>query len=96
MKSAYRESVLLELARHGVQPAAETPPELVRDFINDLYRYEIRALRNEMIAGRIAKKDYARRVGELRDRYPVLALPIEYWTTREDNHQATLGSQDSV
>ncbi|MCI0489405.1 MAG: hypothetical protein L0229_22660 [Blastocatellia bacterium] len=76
----YRETVLAALVRHGVMPDQKTPPELVHEFINDLYRYEIRKLRDRMRAGLIAKEDYASRVSELRKRYPILSLPVEYWT----------------
>ncbi len=75
----YRQSVLSELARHGVSPKPSTPPEFVREFVNDLYVYEIRALRNRMRSGAIAKTEYASRVTELRRRYPVLSLSLNHW-----------------
>jgi len=80
MAFKYRNSVLAELARHGVEPREDTPPELVHDFVNDLYVYEIRALRRKQRAGQIPKIDYADHVKELRRRYPILSLPIQYWT----------------
>jgi hypothetical protein len=80
MSQKYRESVLNELARHGVAPCAETPPELVHDFINDLYVYEIRALKAKLKAGHFPKSEYAGRVAELRRRYPILSLPVNHWT----------------
>ena len=45
----YRADVLELLWRHGVHPSARTRPELVREFVRDLYRYEIRALRDRML-----------------------------------------------
>ena len=45
----YRPEVLAELWRHGVQPRDSTPPELVRGFVNDLYRYELRKLRDRLL-----------------------------------------------
>ena len=72
MEYRYRESVLSELARHGVRPNFSTPPDVVHEFVNDLYRYEIRILREKMRGGLIPKADYASRVRQLRDRYPVL------------------------
>jgi hypothetical protein len=81
-KYCYRKEVLEELSRHGVTPKAETPPELVREFINDLYVYEIRAMKRRLKEGGIALADYRARVEELRDRYPVLSLPLNYWTTQ--------------
>ncbi len=80
MEHKYRESVLSELSRHGIAPNSETPPDVVHDFVNDLYRYEIRALREKMRSGLIPKNRYASRVEELRKRYPVLSLPKDYWT----------------
>jgi hypothetical protein len=76
----YRRDVLSELERHGVKPRPDTPPELVREYVNDLYVYEIRALRRDMRAGLIAKADYAGRVEQLRRRYPLLSLPLRHWT----------------
>lgn len=77
---AYKDSVLAELARYGIAPTEETPPELIHEFINDLYLCEIRALRDRMRAGHIPKTDYAARVDELRRRYPILSLPLRFWT----------------
>ena len=45
----YRADVLQHLLRHGVRPTAHTPPELVRDFVRDLYKYEIRVLRDRYV-----------------------------------------------
>jgi hypothetical protein len=79
MQSAYKDTVLSELARHGVCPRLDTPPELIREFINDLYVYEIRRLKAGMLSGGFPKNEYAARVEQLRNRYPILALPIRYW-----------------
>jgi len=79
MSFKYRESVLKELARHGVIPLDSTPPELVYDFVSELHRFEIRILKQQMLAGKIQKKDYASMVEALRKRYPVLSLPARYW-----------------
>jgi hypothetical protein len=83
MEFKYRERVLDELARHGIIPRSNTPPELVHEFVNDLYLYEIRRLRDQMREGLIPKDDYANRVDELRKRYPVLSLPVGYWIENE-------------
>ena len=80
MSFKYRDTVLSELARHGAIPCEDTPPELVHEFINDLYRFEIRALRRQMKAGLIVKSDYAQNVERLRERYPILSLPVRFWT----------------
>jgi len=79
MSHKYRESVLNELARHGVAPRRDTPPELIREFINDLYVYEIRTLKAKLKAGQFPRSEYAGRVADLRRRYPLLALPLEHW-----------------
>jgi hypothetical protein len=78
----FRPSVLDELSRHGLQPLPTTKAEFLRDAVRDLYRYEIRRLRSELLAGRIPKVDYANRVVELRRRYPLLSLPLEMWVER--------------
>jgi hypothetical protein len=75
----YRADVLERLLRHGVRPTAHTRPELVRDFVRDLYKYEIRCLRARYLRHDFPKTEYAGRVDELRRRYPVLALlPREF------------------
>lgn len=70
----YRADVLEHLLRHGVRPTPRTPPDLVRNFVRDLYKYEIRTLRERYVRGEFAKREYAERVEALRRRYPVLAL----------------------
>ena len=80
MKFKYRETVLDELARHGVTPREDTSPDLVREFINDVYLIEIRRLRANLKSGLIRKADYASEVDALRRRYPILSLPVRFWT----------------
>ena len=70
----YRTDVLAELARHGVQPTSYSNPELVRAFVRDLYRYEIRRLRERYLGREFPKGEYYDRVDRLRRTYPVLAL----------------------
>jgi hypothetical protein len=70
----YRADVLAALQRHGVRPTPHTPPELVRDFVRDLYKWEIRRLRERYIRKEFAKQEYWQRVDALRRKYPVLAL----------------------
>ena len=55
---------------------------MLRDAVRDLYRYEIRRLRLSLLAGRIAKRDYADHVVALRGKYPLLSLPVEQWVVR--------------
>jgi len=70
----YRADVVEHLWRHGIHPTSHTPPELVRDFVRDLYKYEIRRLRARMLSREFPKDQYAGRVDALRRCYPVLAL----------------------
>ena len=75
----YRRDVLERLQRHGIRPRATTRPELVREYVNDLYRYEIRRLRDRLLRGEFPKDTYFDRVVELRNKYSVLALrPQEF------------------
>jgi hypothetical protein len=76
----YRADVLDELARHGLRPLPATPPGALRDAVRDLYKYEIRRLRDAVLAGHLDKADLAGKVVELRKRYPLLSLPVERWT----------------
>jgi hypothetical protein len=66
--------VLAQLERHGVRPRPDTRPELVREFVRDLYKFEIRRLRERMLKSEFPRREYAGRVEALRDQYPVLAL----------------------
>ena len=70
----YRADVLATLPRHGVLPTPHTPPELVRDYVRDLYKWEIRRLRERYLRKEFPKSEYAFRVDALRRSYPVLAL----------------------
>jgi hypothetical protein len=76
----YHAKVLNELARHGLAPLRTTSPDRLRDAVLDLYKYEIRRLRGELLAGRIQKRDYASHVVELRKRYWLLSVPVQLWT----------------
>lgn len=76
----YHSEILEQLARHGLQPLPTSSPQQLRDAVRDLYKYEIRRLREDLLALRIPKADYARRVIQLRSRYPVLSIPLQFWT----------------
>ena len=79
MSLRYRSEVLEQLLRHGVRPAADTPPQLVYDFVNDLYRYELRRLRHALVTGAIPKVGYYDRVVELRRKYLLVSLKPHLW-----------------
>jgi hypothetical protein len=70
------------LAEHGLAPRDDTPASLLRAQINDLYRVEIRALRDRCRAGEFPMKELAPRVVELRKRYLLLSIPTAQWYSR--------------
>ena len=76
----YSPEVLDELRRHGVVPMPETDPQLVRDYLSQLYRYEIRRLKGRLLAGEFPQGEYSGRVRQLRRGYVLLSIPIEIWT----------------
>jgi len=75
----YRTDVLEQLWTHGVQPTATTRPELVHEFVNDLYRFELRRLRDRLVRGEIPKIGYYDRVVALRMKYPLVSLEPREW-----------------
>jgi hypothetical protein len=79
MTPPLRPLVLDALAGHGLGPRPETPVDLLRAQVSDLYRYEIRQLRARLLAGQIPKASYADAVRALRRRYLVLSLPTAQW-----------------
>jgi hypothetical protein len=74
-----KSEVLEALASHGLAPRDDTPLERLREQISDLYRVEIRRLRDRCRAGEFPTRDLAPRVVELRKRYMLLSIPIEQW-----------------
>ena len=75
----YRSDVLDALWRHGVQPTPRSDPELVRAYVRDLYKFEIRKLRERYLQREFSKQEYWDLVDALRRAYPVLALPARLW-----------------
>ena len=75
----YRPEVLEQLWRHGVQPTPATPPEIVHEFVSDLYRHELRRLRDRLVRREIPKAGYAERVVALRRAYPLVSLKAHEW-----------------
>ena len=71
--------ILEALAEHGLRPQPDTPLSLLREQISDLYRIEIRKLRDRCRAGEFPTTELALRVVELRKRYPLLSIPVERW-----------------
>jgi hypothetical protein len=77
---AYRPEIVEALAAHGLVPRPDTPPERLREAVNDLYRHEIRRLRDRCRAREFPVTDLAPRVVELRRRYLLLSIPVTSWT----------------
>jgi hypothetical protein len=77
----YRPEVLNALGRHGIVPRDDTAPGLIRDQLNDLYRYEIRRLKARLLRGEFPKAEYTGHVLGLRQKYLLLSIPIAEWTT---------------
>ena len=75
----YKAEVLEELARHGLCPKSDTRPEKLREQINDLYRFEIRKLRDRCRAGEFSTRELPAHVIELRKRYVLLSIPMAHW-----------------
>jgi hypothetical protein len=65
----------------GVQPRETTSTTRVREFVNDLYTWELRRMRRALGRGDFPKREYAGRVEALRrERYWVLSVPVEQWS----------------
>ena len=78
----YRPEILEALLHHGIRPTSSTPPALVHEFVSDLYRFELRRLRDRLVRREIPKAGYHDRVVALRRKYPLVSLKPEFWTER--------------
>ena len=67
------------LAGLGLAPTAATPPALLRDALNDLYRYELRSARDRLRAGAMEKSGYLDLVIALRKKYWLLSFTLPAW-----------------
>jgi hypothetical protein len=76
----YKAHVLEALAKHGLVPKPATSPERLREFLKDLYRYELRRLRDRLVKREFPRSEYSMRVIALRKRYPLMSLPPQFWT----------------
>jgi hypothetical protein len=80
---SYRPDVIAALLELGVRPGEATPPARVREYVNDLYTWELRRLRGRLLGGAFPKSEYAGRVEALRrERYWVLSVPLDEWTNK--------------
>ena len=87
MRYVYQAQVLEELEKHGVHPAPTTPPQLVHEFVSDLYRFELRRLRARQVSGEISKEDYSGHVVALRKRYLLGSLPVNHWAVSQSGER---------
>lgn len=83
MTYAWDPEMLAALAPLGVRPEPRTPPALVKDYVTDLYQYELRRLRDRLVKGEVAKASYAGLVAAIRPRYWMLSIPSAEWARRE-------------
>jgi hypothetical protein len=70
----YRPSILQQLLDHGIRPTPGTPPEVVHALLSDLYRYELRRMRDRLIRREFIRAEYFARIVELRRRYALVSL----------------------
>lgn len=91
----FRQQVLDTLAGHGLVPTPDTSPQRLRDALRELYKYEIRRLRDRLIAGEFAKRDYSGLVIGLRRRYWLLSVPVQLWTEPESSVRDTGADRNS-
>jgi hypothetical protein len=80
MTFQYRPEILDQLANHGVRPGASTRPALVFEYLNNLYRYELRGLRARLRGRGFPAQEYRERVVYLRRKYPLVSVHPKYWT----------------
>jgi hypothetical protein len=75
----YRPEILEALLAHGVRPTPRTQPELVHEFVRDLYRHEIRRLRERLLRNEFPRREYASHVVALRLRYWITSRRPSEW-----------------
>jgi hypothetical protein len=79
----YMPEVLDALVGYGLRPQISTPPATVREALSDLYRYEIRRLKQRLLRGDFPQEDYSQHVIELRRKYWLLSVPVAVWTRQQ-------------
>ena len=68
-----------ELGRHGLAVLPDDTPATLRERLNDVYVAEVKSLRERQVRGEIPRREYARHVEELKNRFPLLGLPLGLW-----------------
>ena len=79
MPWVYPSELLEALLDFGLSPTSASPPVLVRDALSDLYRYELRRLRDRLREGEVAKPDYIGLVIATRKKYWPLTMMPKVW-----------------
>ena len=79
MAWTYPPELLTALASLGLAPNGRTPPAFAREAVDELYKYELRRVRDRLRAGEVDRSDYLARVIALRKKYWVLTLPLPAW-----------------
>lgn len=83
MRYRYRPEILAQLATHGVVPKPTTAPATARSVVNDIYRYELRLLRDRYLVGEFSKQEYYNKVVDTRNRYPVMSVLTRHWAAED-------------
>ena len=76
---SYPEELLAALIPLGLAPTERTAPAFAREAVDELYKYELRRLRDQLRAGDVERANYLGRVIALRKKYWVLTLPLSAW-----------------
>jgi len=76
----YQAEILVQLAAHGLRPSPATRPAFVLDYVNDLYRYELRRLRARLLRREFPQREYYGMVVDVRRRYPLVSVHPARWT----------------
>ena len=75
----YPPEFLEALAGFGLAPRPTSPPALVRGAVDELYKIELRRLRDRYRRGDLAKAALSSEVVRLRKKYWLLTLPLGAW-----------------
>ena len=82
MRYEYNPEILDQLATHGIRPRSDTAPAFVREYVSDLYRYEIRRLKARLLRKEFPRAEYAGFVRRLRRKYFLLSTSPDHWVTK--------------
>jgi len=74
-----RPAVVAALEGHGVAILPGDTPAALRDRLEDVYVADVRRLRARQVSGEIPLREYARHAAALKERYPLLGLPLIHW-----------------